>query len=193
MRQVALLLLLAVPLGAGAAEIWRWTDANGVVHYSDQPRPGAERVTVNVSRPSGVTEQPAPPDSEMPAAAAAPPPRVAPLAYTTCIVSSPANDEVFQGVQDINVSLAIEPELQPGHRIQVTVNGVQRVDWPTTSTSHTLAEVFRGSHTVQVRILDAGGRVLCAGPGVTFHLRQQSVLSPASPLAPRPNAPRGGG
>jgi hypothetical protein len=42
MRQIATFLLFGVALTAGAAEIWRWKDANGVVHYSDNPVPGAK-------------------------------------------------------------------------------------------------------------------------------------------------------
>ena len=39
---IALLLLPALSFG----EIYRWTDANGQVHFGEQPAPGAERVEV---------------------------------------------------------------------------------------------------------------------------------------------------
>jgi hypothetical protein len=38
----AALLIAGSALAAG--EIWRWKDANGTWHYSDQPQPGAELV-----------------------------------------------------------------------------------------------------------------------------------------------------
>lgn len=41
-----------------AGEIWRWKDAAGTWHYSDQPQPGAELVN-RAGRPT--TEQPAKP------------------------------------------------------------------------------------------------------------------------------------
>lgn len=181
MRHVATLLLLGFALDAASADIWRWTDANGVVHFSDNPMPGAERITVSAPAPSG--SQPPPP-----AASTYTPPsatRAEPAGYTRCSVSAPANDETFHGVQPVSVQLDVQPALRPGHRIEVQVDGRPRADWPADSSTHTLPEVFRGSHTVQARILDASGVVLCSGPSITFHLRQQSVLPPAG-RAPAP-------
>jgi hypothetical protein len=187
MRLVATFLLCGVAFTAGAAEIWRWRDANGVVHYSDQPRAGAERILIETPRPPA--EQPPPPE---------PPAQGAqdsgsqegnasrqPFSYSSCQVVAPTQDENFQGVQPISVSLSVEPEVQPGHRIQLLVNGAALPDWPPTATQYTLPEVYRGSHTLSVRIVDARGRPVCSGPSITFHLRQQSVLPPAG-RAPRP-------
>ncbi|MFO7325791.1 MAG: DUF4124 domain-containing protein [Pseudomonadota bacterium] len=164
---------------AGAAEVWRWKDANGVIHYSDQPRPGAERVVIGEApRPSGSGPLP----EEPPEVAPRPPPE-RPFQYTRCEVVSPMADETFHGVQAINVTLDIEPALDPSHRVEVLMNGV-RLDWPPQLISYTIPEVFRGSHTLQVRIYDQRGNPVCSGPSLTFHLRQQSLYSPARP---RPN------
>ena len=40
----ALLLALVLATAAQAGDVYRWKDAKGEVHYSDQPVPGAERV-----------------------------------------------------------------------------------------------------------------------------------------------------
>lgn len=50
------LLALLLPALAAAADVYRWTDAQGTVHYSDQPHPGASAVTVDpgaAAAPSG--------------------------------------------------------------------------------------------------------------------------------------------
>jgi hypothetical protein len=69
--------LLLLPVGALAAEIYRSVDANGRVVYSDLPDGTAERVTINVPEPSAPGERAAASradDSESaPAASAAPP------------------------------------------------------------------------------------------------------------------------
>jgi len=187
MRLIASFLLCSVALNAGAADIWRWTDADGVVHFSDQPRPGAVKVNVGpISAPSGNGPPPEPP-----AEVSIPEPqqRQQSFAYSSCVVQSPENDWTFHGVQPVTVTLGIEPQLQQGHRIQVYVNGAPRPDWPANATSYTLPEVYRGSHTVQARILDSSSRVLCTGPTVTFHLRQTGLTSPLSPLRPQPPPP----
>ena len=178
MRHVAPVLLLGFALTAGAAEIWRWTDANGVVHYSDNPVPGAVRMSISAPRPSGSGPVGEPPPEVTPRE-----PRQQPFAYVRCEVASPARDETFHRVQAVNIALDVEPALQSGHRIEVQVNGVRLADWPANAISYTIPEVFRGSHTVQVRVLDMDGAVLCTGQPLTFHLRQQSVLAPgrASP------------
>lgn len=187
MRLIASFLLCSFALNAGAADIWRWTDADGVVHFSDQPRPGAVKVNVGpISGPSGSGPVPEPP-----AEVTSEPERRQPsFAYSSCVVQSPENDQTFSGVQPITVILAIEPELQDGHRVQVYVNGARRTDWPADATNFTLPEVYRGSHTLQARIVDSGNRVLCSAPTVTFHLQQTGLNSPLSPLRPQPTPTR---
>lgn len=181
MRLVTSFLLWAVVMTAGAAEIWRWKDANGVVHYSDQPRPGAERISVSAPAPSSVAT-PAPSGDGQGESSSDTGSRPQPAeAYTSCSVTVPAHDENFQGVQSVGVSLSVQPALQPGHRIQLFVNGAAQPDWPATATDYTLPDVVRGSHTLSVRIVDARGRPLCSGPSITFHLRQPSVIRPARP------------
>jgi hypothetical protein len=177
MRVVASALLLGFALAAGAAEIWRWTDADGVVHFSDNPVPGAVRVDIGPApKPSGSGPVP-----DVPSIGSRVTERVLPpvFRYTRCGVQSPAADETFHGVQPVNIVLQVEPALQSGHRIEVRVDGALVRDWPPESLSFTLPEVVRGSHTVQMRVLDAGGVILCTAEPRTFHLRQTSVLPPA--------------
>jgi len=48
MRWMWMALLLTLALHSAAAkEMWRWVDERGVVHYSDRPQPGAERVDLD--------------------------------------------------------------------------------------------------------------------------------------------------
>ena len=67
-RSIALFALLVLPLVAGAATVYKWTDSEGNVHFSDRPDelPQAEKVDVPVSR-AGTT----PPRSPAPAGDAA--------------------------------------------------------------------------------------------------------------------------
>jgi hypothetical protein len=185
MRPIATVLLLGLAVAAGAAEVWRWKDADGVVHYSDQPRPGAERVIIGEApKPSGTGPPPPPP------AVARREPRPAPFSYARCEVVSPAADETLHGVQQVTVTLAVEPALRTGHRVEVLMNGAAIPGWPPELTRYTIPEVFRGSHTLQVRIYDENGVEVCSGPSLTFHLRQTSVLAPGRGVRIQP-APAG--
>ncbi|HMA12536.1 MAG TPA: hypothetical protein VKO83_11650, partial [Steroidobacteraceae bacterium] len=76
---------------------------------------------------------------------------------------------------------------QPGHQVQVLLNGRADPDWPATAISRTLVNLFRGSYTLAVRVLDENGRAVCTGPTINFHVRQPSVLAPGRrPPAQKP-------
>jgi hypothetical protein len=64
---IPLAFLLISPLALAAGDVYRWKDANGVPHYSDQPQPGAELIHTN--KRSGNSSSPAP---SQPAPAPAP-------------------------------------------------------------------------------------------------------------------------
>ena len=65
---------------------------------------------------------------------------------------------------------------------------------PPGATSFTISPIDRGTHTLMVSILDADGRGVCQSAGVTFHVRQPSLLAPnrrpAPASRPRPTTPR---
>ena len=191
MRKLAcFLLLLSGSAALQAAETWRWVDANGVVHFSDRPVPGAERVDLGsrVTRPAtpappAVPAQPAPAtsagDASVRTEADGEGPRIRP--YTRCAVTRPEFDEVFHGVQSVVVSLDLQPGLQSGHHVEVQLNGSAVQDWPADALRHELTQMYRGSYTLTVRVLDAQGRAMCTGAAHVFHVRQPSLLSPARP------------
>src|SRR5260370_2380123 len=94
------LLRLSIALGlvatcaADAAVIYKWTDADGVVHYSDQAVPGAEKIVTSSSSSNGIG------GGAHASAAAAAPSRKAPsshLEYARFVIESPAKDPAFFG------------------------------------------------------------------------------------------------
>jgi hypothetical protein len=186
-------MLLGVALTASATEVWRWKDANGVVHYSDSPVPGAERVSTGPAPKPGANT---PPVSRSVRQADNAPPTAAPR-YTRCEVTKPANDLTFRGEEPITASVAIEPMLQPGHRIEVTLNGSVYPQWTGATTTYTFAGLYRGSYALAVRVLDANGATACAGPAINFYIQQPTLLSPArqQPAKPivKPPPPAGPG
>ena len=172
MRKLVALLSMWIALSATAAELWRWKDADGVTHYSDRPVQGAERIDVQTTQHStGAIEPSAPPPRPPPAEPAF-------TKYTRCAVAAPSNDEVFHAPDAVNARVDVEPALQAGHRLQVLLNGSEFKEWPANQFAYTLT-LYRGSYTMNVRVVDANGRMLCAGSPITFHVQQPSVLSPA--------------
>jgi hypothetical protein len=185
MRKTACFLaLLAVGAGVLAAETWRWKDANGVWQYSDRPVPGAEKVILpSAPKPGSVAAPRAPSRGEGASLPRENSSRVgggempAFRGYTRCSVSMPEAEAVFHSVDAVPVSFRIEPMLQPGHRIEVLVDGKPYLPAQGMQ-SFVIKPVYRGSYTVSFRIYGAQGRQMCFAPATNFHVRQNSVLSP---------------
>jgi len=181
MRQLASFLLAALALPAVivpamAAEAWRWKDDKGVVHYSDTPVAGAERVQLPTPPNIGTVATPAP----------APPPAVPePFKYTECVVLAPGNDQTFNAVSTVTASLRISPPLQRDDRIQVVLDGQPYGAWPARMLTFKLENLSRGTHTLSVLVVGAEKKSLCMGPGISFHVHQPSLLSPTKPK-PKP-------
>jgi hypothetical protein len=180
MRWMWMLLLLVFCAGAVASEMWRWVDANGVVHYSDRPRPGAERVEVGAAQTFSAPVI-APSRRDEPATEGEP----APL-YSRLGIVSPAEGETLWNIGgELSVQVAVEPRLASGHQLRIFLDGSQVEGVPQGATQFTIGEVFRGERRLRASIVDARGRELVSSETITFYVQQTSVLNP--------NRPRPGG
>jgi hypothetical protein len=187
---IVLPMLYATALAAEPA--WTWVDANGRRHYSDRPVEGATRVDLPGAQ--GFATRPAP-TAQTPrtstAGSTTTPTNAAEAAptYRSFTIRSPAHEETLWNIGAIlNVQLGIDPGLQPGHRIDVYLDG-QRVVIGEQSPQFTIPDVFRGLHTMSAVIRDAGGRELRRAPEITFMVQQTSVANPVNPQRPAPNPP----
>ena len=162
--------VLAAPVSAQQG-IYRWVDDNGVVHFSDTPRDGAEEVEISpvqtFSAPAAATARPAAAEGE-----AAEPDAL----YDALEIVSPSEEETIWNTGGvITVSVSPQPALKPGHSLAIYYNGqLINGDQPR-ATSVQLSEVFRGEHTISAEIRSASGRVLKRADPVTFFYRQTSV------------------
>jgi hypothetical protein len=160
---------------ADAAVIYKWTDADGVVHYSDQAVPGAEKIVTSSSSSNGIGG-----GARTPSAAAAAGRKASPshLEYASFAIESPAKDQVFFGEEIIPVRLGLDPELKPNQTISWYLNGNPITDQPPTARSFTLQSLPRGTYQISATIIDTVTGESQASEGVTFYVRQPSELSP---------------
>ena len=168
---LVLLGLLVMPLAA-AYEVYKWTDDDGVVHYSDQPVPGAQRIELadpNTSEPlvrqpdevlqSGGEQEPA--EDE------------APFRYESFEIVSPGAEETLWNIGGVlNVSMALSPPLQPGHQVRVYFDGNPQM---VSGTSVQLQEVWRGVHNLQAEVLDETGKLMIRSKTNRFYVQQTTV------------------
>jgi len=168
---------LVAACAANAAVIYKWTDADGVVHYSDQAVPGAEKIVTSSSPSNGIGV------GTRAAAAAAATGRKAPtstsrLEYTSFAIESPAKEQVFYGDEIIPVRLRLDPDLKANQTIGWYLNGSPLTDQAPTSRSFTLQSLSRGTYQISATLTDTVTGETQNSEGVTFFVRQPSELSP---------------
>jgi hypothetical protein len=183
MRLAASIVLSLVWGMALPVTVYKWVDANGVTHYSDQPHPGAQKI--EVSAPQTYSAPPPPAGQPAVRADAA---RSGP-AYAICELFAPTPDEVLFNVSTVTAKLRLDPPLGAGHQVTFALDGKKLAHVTTSGNTYTVTPVYRGTHTILAEVTDAQGKPLCRTPAVTFHLRQASMLSPQSPTRPQPPRP----
>jgi hypothetical protein len=165
------ILLGLLATAAVSADVWRWVDDDGVVHFSDTPRQGAERIDVSEStRTTGarIYQSTTPSNTDEPATATE-----QAFKYESLSISSPGAEETLWNIEGtLSVSLSLSPGLQSGHQVRVYFNGEPRL---VNSTSFTIDEVYRGVHNLQAEVLDATGRMMIRSAGNRFYVQQNTV------------------
>jgi hypothetical protein len=160
-----------------AAVVYKWTDSDGIVHYSDQPVPGAEKIFTASSPTTGGGSA----SSSRPASPAGPPPKktVAPgLNYNQFSITSPLPEQTFFGDDVISVHLALDPALKPDQTITWHLNGKQVEDLGPTATQFALPHLDRGTYAIAATITDQTTGQSSSTDSVSFFVRQPSALSP---------------
>jgi len=166
-RSIFILLGVLAATAVLADNAWKWTDEDGVVHYSDVPVEGAEAIDLSefnkktgarISNGRTVTGS----SSQETA-----------FVYDSITIASPGPDETLWNIEGVlNVSIAVLPELQQGHRIRAYFDGETR---DVGGTSFQLLNVYRGTHSLQAEIVDATGKVILRSPASRFYVQQNSI------------------
>jgi len=159
-----------------AAVVYKWTDAAGVVHYSDQPEPGAEKIqtATGVAKPATAA---APARSNPDAAAPNGEQATFVLGYAQFAVASPTPDQVFFGDEPITVSLAVSPALKLNHTLTWNLNGKELQDHAN-SGRFNLPLLERGTYAIAATVSDPETGESRSTDNVTFFVRQPSLLAP---------------
>ncbi|HEY0289575.1 MAG TPA: DUF4124 domain-containing protein [Pseudomonas sp.] len=146
---VFLLLLFALP---AVAQIYKYTDANGNTAYSNQPPNGTKAETVELpplNRVNTVTPSPAPataPQNQGQATQKG-------AAYQTLQLTDLPDGEALRANNGtFTVGVQIEPRLQPGHLLQLLLDGTP-YGQPTNVPRLQLMELDRGEHSLAVQVL----------------------------------------
>jgi len=179
---LGLFAVLAAPLAVTAAVVYKWTDADGVVHFSDQPVPGAEKIITSSGSSRGLSMGPSPGSSST--GTGQPPPPSVGLDFKEFAIVSPGHDETITGDQPVNVHLALDPPLKPGQIITWYLNGSPLTDQPPDATQFSLTDLARGSYSVSASIVDQASGDTRAADAVTFYVVRTNLNSPLRKAPP---------
>jgi Domain of unknown function (DUF4124) len=167
------LLILVTAVAAAGTTTYRWVDADGV-HYSDQPHPGAEQITLSRA-PTYASEYTRP--STPASAGAKPAARDDDFRYDSCAVIQPAEDQVFTNIDALAVSVQAQPPLRGSDRVTLNLDG-QNIQADSGQQQFQVSPVSRGTHTVSASITGGDGRSLCQSPALKFHVHQAALGRP---------------
>jgi hypothetical protein len=150
--------------------VYKWVDSNGELHFSDQPHSGAKKI--EVQEVQTVEQLP------IPEGATSNTPGVNPTAntsYQTLQITYPTDQLTIKNNSGtIALNYTIQPKLKKGDKIQLIFDG-KKAGTPQSSKMFKLKNVFRGSHTVSLQVVDKEKKVLITSSSVTFFMQRPLV------------------
>ena len=154
--------------GSKSAPIQKWTDSDGVVHYSDQAPSGVKTESLSISLTNSSV------GSEMNDSKDFGPSATAPK-KPSIKITSPEPDTVIRdnsGEASVTVSADVK-NLPEGATTTFYLDGVVRSSG-TQGTGFSLARVERGTHTARIAVVDANGTEV-ASDQVSFTTQRVSA------------------
>jgi len=162
-----------------ATTLYRWVDAQGVVHYSDTPHEGAQVIQISGAQTYHANSA-AP---AVPGVTAAQQPARKPEPYDSCAIRTPAPDSNLYAPDSVAVSVEVSPGLHDGDQLTVQVDGRQLQSAEGVQ-SFVIQEPERGDHSISAQVRSPEGVMLCNAAPVTFSVTKPSVNSPNNPVKP---------
>ncbi|MCF6209162.1 MAG: DUF4124 domain-containing protein [Gammaproteobacteria bacterium] len=97
--------------------------------------------------------------------------------YQFVSITHPADDSpIRENSGRLKVSIGLAPALKPAHRFVLFIDGIPATEGQ--STTLQLQNVDRGTHTLQVQIVDANDDVIISSESVTFHMLRATIPRP---------------
>ena len=168
LKLVSVLILIAafsLPVSAASTKIYVWRNADGVLVFSDSPKPGAEEV--EVKDPNIVS-------GSVDTSILDITPKVIEEKYEVEI-SQPANNATIRdNTGSVHVQGRIMPIFKQGLKILLLLDGkpygkAQRYS------IFALRNIERGEHQIKLNLINNKGKVIASSPPVTFYMHRATV------------------
>ena len=147
LNSIAVLLVLALPT---TAQVFKDTDPEGKVIFTDQPSPQAEPVDI----PDTNTTEAIPVPSKMPLQ-----PQTEEAIYQRLLITEPKDGGIIpNGPGHFSVQLKLSPSLQEGHQIRLLLNDETYQQGQ--NSQFELRSIPRGRHRLEAQVINEENTVL---------------------------------
>lgn len=172
-NKLVLTLSLALIASPACAEIYKWTDSNGNVHFSDKPHDGAEKVTLPPVQT--YSAPPTPVEEKKESNENSKKETTENAVYHEFTIVQPTDQAtIWNNSGNMSVVVQTDPPLRPGDMIQLLMDN-EPVGDPQTSTTFDLTSLDRGSHTLVAKIINANGEVVATTDPLTVYMHKATV------------------
>lgn len=167
MRTFTLLGMLALSLSV-QANVYKWVDKDGKVHYSDKPQPNAEVVELKETSSNQIR-------LDVPAAIPKADTKVEAIEYQVSILTPEADETIRNNEGKFEVTATVTPE-KPANALWVLrIDGKvwgDAMDVPLFRVS----ELDRGEHTIEVQLIARNGKPIASSGSRTLFLHRTTML-----------------
>ena len=163
---ILLSFVLAIPAYPNTAKIYVWRNTQGILVFSDSPKPGAEEVK---TKPGNIIQASTPIKTKVLDIF----PQKILEKYEVVINTPRNNDTIRDNTGSVYIAGSIKPKFKPGLKVQLVLNGTPH-EKPQEHSIFSLKGINRGEHKIKMLLLDEKGRVIASSPSVTFYMHKFS-------------------
>jgi hypothetical protein len=169
LRHLLLLLTLVITLlssniFAASTKIYVWRSDDGVLVFSDSPKPGAEEVEVREPNTASSV------DTSMLDLT----PKIIKDDYQVEINQPKQNATIRDNTGSVYVTGSIKPIFKQGLNIQLYLDD-KPYEKPQPHSMFVLRNIDRGEHIIKMKLLNDKGKVIASSKSITFYMHRSSV------------------
>ncbi|NQZ23728.1 MAG: DUF4124 domain-containing protein [Colwellia sp.] len=156
--------LLVSNVFATSTKIYVWRNDDGVLVFSDSPKPGAEEV--EIKEPNNM--------SSIDTSVLDITPKVIKEDYEVEINQPAMNATIRDNTGSVYVAGRIKPIFKRGLKIQLYLDD-KPYEKPQPHSMFVLRNIDRGEHIIKMKLLNEKGKVIASSKPITFYMHRASV------------------
>ncbi len=162
-----LLTCLSAQVFATSAKIYVWRNEQGVLVFSDSPRPGAEEVKITEQN---IVSSPSIDTSILDIT-----PQKIEEKYQVEITQPEQNETIRDNTGSVYVTGLVKPVFKQGLKIQLYLDN-KKYQKPQSRAIYILRNIDRGEHQVKMQLINNKGKVIASSDVTTFYMHRTSVI-----------------